>query len=155
MKEKEEGLKQILKKIYNLLENKQKLAFLLILVIMVISAGLTQVTPKAIGWLTDDILVQTEVAFAKIIPFFILILILDEATSALDNTSEKYIQTEIEKLQKENHTTIISIAHRLTTLKNCNRIIVLNKGKIEEDGTYDELIQKEGIFKDMYEGKLK
>ena len=83
------------------------------------------------------------------------ILILDEATSALDNTSEKYIQTEIEKLQKENNTTIISIAHRLTTLKNCDRIIVLNKGKIEESGKYDELINQNGIFSDMYYGKLK
>jgi len=83
------------------------------------------------------------------------ILILDEATSALDNTSEKYIQLEIEKLQKENETTIISIAHRLTTLKNCDRIIVLNKGTIEESGKYDELIEKGGIFSDMYYGKLK
>ena len=83
------------------------------------------------------------------------ILILDEATSALDNTSEKYIQTEIEKLQKENNTTIISIAHRLTTLKNCDKIIVLNKGSIEESGKYDELIAQNGIFSDMYYGKLK
>jgi len=83
------------------------------------------------------------------------ILILDEATSALDNTSEKYIQLEIEKLQKENETTIISIAHRLTTLKNCDRIIVLNKGTIEESGKYEELIEKGGIFSDMYYGKLK
>ena len=83
------------------------------------------------------------------------ILILDEATSALDNTSEKHIQTEIEKLQKENNTTIISIAHRLTTLKNCDKIIVLNKGNIEESGKYDELIEKGGIFSDMYYGKLK
>lgn len=81
------------------------------------------------------------------------ILILDEATSALDNTSEKHIQ--IEKLQKENNTTIISIAHRLTTLKNCDEIIVLNKGRIEENGKYDELIEKNGIFSDMYYGKLK
>lgn len=83
------------------------------------------------------------------------ILILDEATSALDNTSEKHIQNEIEKMQKENNTTIISIAHRLTTLKNCDRIIVLNKGKIEESGKYDELINQNGIFSDMYYGKLK
>lgn len=82
-------------------------------------------------------------------------IILDEATSALDNTSEKYIQNEIEKLQKANNTTIISIAHRLTTLKNCDEIIVLNKGKIEERGKYNYLIEKEGIFKDMYYGKLK
>ncbi len=83
------------------------------------------------------------------------ILILDEATSALDNTSEKHIQTEFEKLQKENNTTIISIAHRLSTLKNCDKIIVLNKGKIQESGKYNELIEKNGIFSDMYYGKLK
>lgn len=83
------------------------------------------------------------------------ILILDEATSALDNTSEKHIQSEIEKLKKENNTTIIAIAHRLTTLKNCDRVIVLNKGKIEESGKFDELVEKEGIFSDMYYGRLK
>ena len=66
-------------------------------------------------------------------------IILDEATSALDNTSEKYIQNEIEKLQKANNTTIISIAHRLTTLKNCDESIVLNKGKIEERGSITSL----------------
>ena len=80
---------------------------------------------------------------------------MDEATSALDNTSEKFIQTEIEKLQKENNITVISIAHRLTTLKNCDNIIVLNKGSIVESGKYNELIEKNGIFSDMYYGKLK
>ena len=75
--------------------------------------------------------------------------------SALDNTSEKHIQSEIEKLKKENNTTIIAIAHRLTTLKNCDRVIVLNKGKIEESGKFDELVEKEGIFSDMYYGRLK
>lgn len=98
---------------------------------------------------------RQRIAIARIFLRKPKILILDEATSALDNTSEKYIQTEIEKLQKENNTTIISIAHRLTTLKNCDKIIVLNKGKIEEDGKYDELIEKGGIFSDMYYGKLK
>ena len=98
---------------------------------------------------------RQRIAIARIFLRKPKILILDEATSALDNTSEKHIQTEIEKLQKENNTTIISIAHRLTTLKNCDKIIVLNKGKIEEDGKYDELIEKSGIFSDMYYGKLK
>lgn len=98
---------------------------------------------------------RQRIAIARIFLRKPKILILDEATSALDNTSEKYIQTEIEKLQKKNNTTIISIAHRLTTLKNCDKIIVLNKGKIEEDGKYDELIEKGGIFSDMYYGKLK
>ncbi len=83
------------------------------------------------------------------------ILILDEATSALDNTSEKYIQKQIEKMQKKNKTTVISIAHRLTTLENCNSILVFDKGKIVQSGNYDELKTIPGIFKDMYEGKIK
>lgn len=83
------------------------------------------------------------------------ILILDEATSALDNTSEKHIQIEIEKLKSENKMTVISIAHRLTTLQNCDRIIVLDKGRIVQSGKYNELIRQDGIFSDMYYGRLK
>ena len=98
---------------------------------------------------------RQRIAIARIFLRKPKILILDEATSALDNTSEKHIQSEIEKLQKENNTTIIAIAHRLTTLKNCDRIIVLDKGKIEENGKFDELIEKDGIFSDMYYGRLK
>ena len=97
---------------------------------------------------------RQRIAIARIFLRKPKILILDEATSALDNTSEKYIQAEIEKMKQENNTTIIAIAHRLTTLKNCDRIIVLNKGKIEEDGTFDNLIEKKGMFSDMYYGKL-
>ena len=97
---------------------------------------------------------RQRIAIARIFLRQPKILILDEATSALDNTSEKSIQNKIEKLQKKN-TTIISIAHRLTTLKNCDRIIVLDKGIIGESGNFDELIEKEVIFKDMFYGKLK
>lgn len=97
---------------------------------------------------------RQRIAIARIFLRKAKVLILDEATSALDNTSEHHIQSEIEKLKKENNTTIIAIAHRLTTLKNCDKIIVLNKGKIEESGKFDELIAKEGIFSDMYYGKL-
>lgn len=98
---------------------------------------------------------RQRIAIARIFLRKPKILILDEATSALDNTSERHIQLEIEKLQKENNITIISIVHRLTTLKNCDQIIVLNKGKIEQNGKYNELIEQEGIFSDMYYGKLK
>lgn len=98
---------------------------------------------------------RQRIAIARIFLRKPKILILDEATSALDNTSEKYIQNEIEKMQKENNTTIISIAHRLSTLKNCDKIIVLDKGKIVEEGKYNELIEQDGIFSDMYHGKLK
>lgn len=97
---------------------------------------------------------RQRIAIARIFLRKPKVLILDEATSALDNTSEKYIQNEIEKLKIENNTTIIAIAHRLTTLKNCDRIIVLNKGKIEEDGKFGALIEKNGIFSDMYYGKM-
>jgi len=97
---------------------------------------------------------RQRIAIARIFLRKPKVLILDEATAALDNTSEKHIQEEIEKLKKENNTTIIAIAHRLTTLKNCDRIIVLNKGKIEEDGKFDSLIERNGIFSDMYYGKL-
>lgn len=98
---------------------------------------------------------RQRIAIARIFLRKPKILILDEATSALDNTSEKYIQNEIEKMQKENDTTIISIAHRLSTLKNCDQIIVLDKGKIVEKGKYDKLIEDGGMFSDMYHGKIK
>ena len=97
---------------------------------------------------------RQRIAIARIFLRKPKILILDEATSALDNTYEKHIQAEIEKMKDENNTTIIAIAHRLTTLKNCDRIIVLNKGHIEEEGKFDELIDKGGMFSDMYYGKL-
>lgn len=83
------------------------------------------------------------------------ILILDEATSALDNTSEKHIQLEIERLKQEYGTTVLSIAHRLTTLENCDRIIVLDHGQIVQTGRYDQLVNTAGIFSDMYYGRLK
>ena len=97
---------------------------------------------------------RQRIAIARIFLRKPKILILDEATSALDNTSEKHIQEEIEKMKEENNTTIIAIAHRLTTLKNCDRIIVLDKGYIKEEGKFDDLIEKGGMFSDMYYGKL-
>ena len=98
---------------------------------------------------------RQRIAIARIFLRKPKILILDEATSALDNTSEKFIQRQIEKLQLENKVAIISIAHRLTTLENCDSILVFDKGKIIEQGKFKELIDKPGIFQDMYQGKLK
>lgn len=98
---------------------------------------------------------KQRIAIARIFLRKPKILILDEATSALDNTSEKQIQNEIEKLKKENQMTIISIAHRLTTLKNCDNIIVMNRGEIVQSGRYDELLETDGIFSDMCYGRLK
>ncbi len=98
---------------------------------------------------------RQRIALARIFLRKPKILILDEATSALDNTSEKHIQKEIEKLKSEYGTTIISIAHRLTTLQNCDEIIVIDKGKIVQRGTFDQLSDVPGIFQDMKNGVLK
>ncbi|MBM6939107.1 ABC transporter ATP-binding protein [Pseudoflavonifractor phocaeensis] len=83
------------------------------------------------------------------------ILILDEATSALDNTTEKYIQTQIEEMQAEQSTTILSIAHRLTTLEHCDEIIVMDRGEIVQRGSFHALKETPGIFRDMHRGVLK
>ena len=83
------------------------------------------------------------------------ILIFDEATSALDNTLEKWIQQEIEKFKEEHSTTILSIAHRLSTLQNCDEIIVMDKDESMERGTFRELESQPGIFRDMALGILK
>lgn len=72
------------------------------------------------------------------------ILILDEATSALDNETEKEIQDALAILSKDR--TTIAIAHRLSTLRNCNRIIVLDSGKMAEIGTHSELMNMKGIY---------
>ena len=76
------------------------------------------------------------------------ILIFDEATSALDNESEKVVQDSLEKLAK-NRTTFV-IAHRLTTIQNAEKILVLTEEGIAESGTHDELLAKEGIYEKLY-----
>ena len=75
------------------------------------------------------------------------ILMFDEATSALDNITQKTVSDSLERLK----CTRIVIAHRLSTIKQCDRIIVLDKGHIVEDGTYDELIEKNGFFAELVE----
>lgn len=72
------------------------------------------------------------------------VLVLDEATSAMDNYTEKLIIEAINKLRK--NTTIILIAHRLTTIKNCDKIFLLDKGKLISQGSYDELIKSSELF---------
>lgn len=76
------------------------------------------------------------------------ILILDEATSALDNESERAVQQSLERLMKGR--TTLTIAHRLTTVKNASRIIVLTKDGIAEEGTHRELIEKRGFYYELY-----
>ena len=73
------------------------------------------------------------------------ILMFDEATSALDNKTQKQVSEALDAMG----CTRIVIAHRLSTIRRCDRILVLNQGRIIEDGTYDELIEKGGIFADL------
>ena len=77
------------------------------------------------------------------------ILIFDEATSALDNESEKVVQESLERLAA-NRTTFV-IAHRLTTIRNAEKILVLTEHGIEEQGTHEELISKNGIYAGLYQ----
>ena len=70
------------------------------------------------------------------------ILMFDEATSALDNITQKQVSDSLD-------CTRVIIAHRLSTIKNCDRILVLDEGKIVEDGTYDELMAKNGFFAEL------
>ena len=81
------------------------------------------------------------------------ILILDEATSALDNTTELLIQKALDELCK-NRTSIV-VAHRLSTIRNADKIIVISEGKIKEEGTHEELISQNGAYKLLYNLQFK
>ncbi len=91
---------------------------------------------------------RQRVAIARAILKNSPILILDEATSALDSQSEKLIQSSFDNLMKDR--TSIVIAHRLSTIAKLDRIIVLDKGKIVEDGTHKQLLEKDGIYANLW-----
>ena len=82
------------------------------------------------------------------------ILILDEATSALDSKSEYEIWNSIYEFKKEINMGVIIVAHRLSSIKNCDRIIVLDKGNIVESGTHQELIGLNGKYKELMEKQI-
>ena len=81
------------------------------------------------------------------------VLILDEATSALDNTTEILIQDALDELCK-GRTTIV-VAHRLSTVKNADEIAVIDGGKVAEKGTHEELLNANGIYKNLYSLQFK
>ena len=92
---------------------------------------------------------RQRVAIARAILKNSPILLLDEATSALDSESENYIQKAMKKLMKDK--TVIAIAHRLSTFKEMDRIIVLDKGKIIEQGKIEDLLKSGGQFQHLWE----
>lgn len=79
-----------------------------------------------------------------------IIYLFDEATSALDNESEKLVQSSLEQISEGK--TTISIAHRFSTIKNCDKILAFKEGKIVEQGTYNELTEKKGYFYSLERG---
>ncbi len=95
---------------------------------------------------------RQRIAIARAILKDAPILILDEATSALDSQTEQLIQDSLNVLIADKQKTVIAIAHRLSTLKHMNRIIVLEKGRMIEEGTHAALMgNKDSVYKKLWE----
>ncbi len=93
------------------------------------------------------------ISFARILAYNPDILILDEATSNIDPVSDALIQNAIKKITKDR--TSIIISHRLSTILNCDRILVLDKGKKVEEGTHETLVHAQGLYSKFYKSYLK
>lgn len=93
------------------------------------------------------------VSFARALLANPRILILDEATSNIDTETEKLVQDGIEKLLHGR--TSFVVAHRLSTIRDCDKIMVINDGRIEEAGTHDELLKNKGSYYDLYMAQYK
>ncbi len=91
-------------------------------------------------------------SFARTLAYDPTILILDEATANIDTETEQWIQDALQKLMQGR--TTIMVAHRLSTIQHADKIIVMHKGKIREEGTHQELLEKGGIYKKLYELQL-
>jgi ATP-binding cassette subfamily B protein len=93
------------------------------------------------------------ISFARILAYDPDILILDEATSNIDPVSESLIQNAIKKVTKDRSSIIIS--HRLSTILNCDRILVLSKGEKVEEGTHETLMRAQGLYSQLYKFYIK
>ena len=91
-------------------------------------------------------------SFARTLAFNPKILVMDEATANIDTQTESLIQSALENLMRER--TTIMVAHRLSTIQHADNIIVMHKGRIREQGTHQELLALNGIYKKLYELQL-
>eukprot|EP01017_Pseudomicrothorax_dubius_P038751 TRINITY_DN5857_c0_g2_i4.p1 TRINITY_DN5857_c0_g2~~TRINITY_DN5857_c0_g2_i4.p1 ORF type:complete len:132 (+),score=32.69 TRINITY_DN5857_c0_g2_i4:64-459(+) len=82
------------------------------------------------------------------------VLIFDEATSALDAESEHQVQSAIENIMRTGNKTMIIIAHRLSTILKCKRILVLQSGRVVEEGNHEELLSRNGAYKALIERQI-
>ena len=96
---------------------------------------------------------RQRVAIARAIYKNAPILILDEATSALDNKSERYVQDALETLMKGR--TSMVIAHRLSTIESADKIVVLERGRIVEQGSHKRLLKKGGVYAELHKAQSK
>jgi ABC-type multidrug transport system fused ATPase/permease subunit len=78
------------------------------------------------------------------------ILVLDEATAALDNESEKIVQKALDRMQETSPRTTLTVAHRLETVKNCDKIVVLDGGGVLEEGSHSELLALKGLYYSLW-----
>ena len=81
------------------------------------------------------------------------VLVLDEATSALDSQSEEIVQEAMNRIREEKRLSIVVVAHRLSSIRVCDRIVVMEKGCVAEEGTHDELMKKGGLYAGLYESQ--
>ena len=88
---------------------------------------------------------KQRVAIARAIVKDPKILVLDEATSALDNESEKIVQAALDAMQERKPRTTLVVAHRLETVKKCDKIVVLDRGGVKEQGSHSELLKQKGL----------
>jgi len=98
---------------------------------------------------------RQRIAIARAILKNAPIVVLDEATSSLDTATEQEIQQSIHDMLEKTHTTVIAIAHRLSTIQHMDRIVVMDAGRVIEDGTFDALMSKEGgYFRGLWENQV-
>lgn len=93
---------------------------------------------------------RQRIAIARAIVSKPKMLVLDEATAALDNESERIVQAALDDVQEKQPRTTLMVAHRLSTVKNCDKIAVLNNGGVQELGPHSELLKENGLYHELW-----